>query len=228
MAGSRLDRQCRLCHGPLGATWWETAMGERICGAHTGRPSCRSCTAPAAATPAGLCPRCTSTAVSTQEKVRSVLPRVRTGLHGLGLRLITPVRVRLATADELAALSGDATGRIAGCTVSIDTRVVDLAVLAGMPAPEFGAVVAHECMHAWMAQRGFGPVPAPIVEGLCQLVSDKWLQRIPDPRGRLLRAAIADDPDPVYGDGFRRVEASVGRHGLRAVLRAVRVQGALP
>jgi len=228
MAGSPSDpRVCRLCRGSLGATWWETALGERVCLLHTGNPPCRSCAAPAAATD-GLCPRCARTAVLTQDGVKAMLPRVRAGLHELGLRLTAPVRVRLVTAGEMAGLSGAHPGTVLGCTVSIDVEVVDLAIVAGMPAPQFGAVVAHECMHAWMVQRGFGVVAPPIAEGLSQLASDGWLERQRDPRARLLRDAIAQDPDPVYGDGFRQARTAVRRHGLLPVLRTVRADGRLP
>lgn len=125
-------------------------------------------------------------------------------------------------------MTGSHAGRVLGWTIVTDTEVVDLAVLAGLDGPEFGAVVAHEYMHAWMTQRRFGRVSLPIAEGLSQLAADGWLERQSDPRARTLRAAIAADPDPVYGDGFRRVRAAVKRHGLMPVLRTVRSRGALP
>lgn len=228
MAGYPPEPRCRLCRADLGATWWETSLGEPVCQAHEGAPACRSCAAPAAGAPGGLCPRCARTAVCGQDDVRAVLPRIRAGLHELGLRLTTPVRVRLTGPAELAAMTGGVPGSTAGCTVSVETQVVDLAVVAGLPAPEFGAVVAHECMHAWMAQRGFGQVPPTIAEGLSELASDGWLERQRDPRARLLREAIARNPDPVYGEGFRQARAAVRRHGLLPVLRAVRTRGALP
>jgi hypothetical protein len=228
MAGSRPEASvCRLCHSRLGASWWETPLGESVCLKHSGNPLCRSCAAPAAGA-GGLCPRCVQTAVRTQDRVRAVLPRVRTGLHDLGLRLTTPVRVRLISPDEMAALSGAPAGTVLGCTVSQDAEVVDLSIVAGLPAPQFGAVVAHECMHAWMVQRGFGVVPPPIAEGLSQFASDGWLERQRDPRVRLLREAIAVDPDPVYGGGFRQVKAAVRTYGLLPVLRTVRAHGTLP
>jgi hypothetical protein len=227
MAGSPPDPHvCRLCRAGLGETWWETPLGERVCLRHTG-PSCRSCAAPAADVD-GLCPRCARTAVLTQDGVKAMLPRIRTDLHDLGLRLTTPVRVRLVSAAEMAAMSGELTGMVLGCTVSSDAEVVDLAIVAGLPAPQFGAIVAHECMHAWMVQRGFGVVPPPIAEGLSQFASVGWLERQRDPRARLLRDAIARDPDPVYGDGFRQIKAAVRRHGFLPVLRTVRAEGRLP
>jgi hypothetical protein len=227
MAGSPPDPYvCRLCDAALGDTWWQTPMGERVCLRHTG-PSCRSCAVPAADAD-GLCPRCARTAVVTQDGVKALLPRIRTGLHELGLRLTTPVRVRLVSAGEMVAMSGAPAGTVTGCTMSIDAEVVDLAIVAGLPAPQFGAVVAHECMHAWMVQRGFGIVAPPIAEGLSQFASDGWLERQRDPRARLLREAIAQDPDPVYGDGFRQIKAAVRRHGLLPVLRTVRAEGRLP
>jgi hypothetical protein len=166
--------------------------------------------------------------VQTQDGVRSLLPRVRTGLHEMGLRLTTPVRVRLVSAAEMGALAGTRPDSVLGLTYSIETEVVDLAVVAGLAAPQFGATVAHECMHAWMTQRGFRATPPPVAEGLSQLAADGWLERQRDPRARLLREAMAKDPDPVYGGGFRQTRSAVRRYGLVPVLRTVRAKGTLP
>jgi hypothetical protein len=35
-------------------------------------------------------------------------------------------------------------------------------------------------------------------------------------------------PDPIYGDGFRLVKASIKRHGINPVLAAVKATGRLP
>jgi hypothetical protein len=227
---ARTDR-CQLCRGELGATWMVTPLGERYCLAHEHTRTCRVCVAPVGSATAVLCHRCDRTAVHTQDQVRAAVPQVRQGLHRMGLRLATPVRVRLVGAAEMARMSrvtNTRSGATLGLTVYTDTQVVDLVILAGLSSTEFGAVVAHECMHAWMAQRGFGDVAPPTAEGLCELAADGWLEQQDDPRARILRAAIAADPDPVYGDGFRQVRQSVRRHGLVPVLRAVRSGGGLP
>jgi hypothetical protein len=230
--GSRSDpvvdrTLCVVCHARVGGGWWETPLGERFCHTHEHAPACRACAVPMPA--AGvLCTRCASTAVGTQQRVKAVLPGVRGGLHAMGLRLTTPIRVRLVTDGEMARLTDRRPGTVLGLTVVADSDVVDLAVVGGLSAPEFGAVVAHECMHAWLAQRRFGILPPPIAEGLCELASHAWLGRQRDPRARLLRDAIAGNPDPVYGDGFRQVRQAVRRHGFLPVLRAVRTAGALP
>jgi protein DA1 len=218
---------CAVCRARLGGGWWETPLGERFCPTHEHAPACRACAVPMRATGA-LCTRCVSTAVGSQQRVKAVLPEVRGGLHAMGLRLTTPIRVRLVTDGEMVRLNDGRPGTVLGLTVVSDSEVVDLAVVGGLSAPEFGAVVAHECMHAWLAQRGFGILAPPIAEGLCELASDAWLGRQHDPRARLLRNAIAGNPDPVYGDGFRRVRQAVRRHGFLPVLRAVRTARALP
>jgi hypothetical protein len=67
-----------------------------------------------------------------------------------------------------------------------------------------------------------------IDEGLCQVVSYRWLRDQPDPLAQIIREKISQSPDPVYGDGFRLVRDSVKKHGMSRVLAAVKSTGRLP
>ncbi|HZO64496.1 MAG TPA: protein DA1 [Kribbellaceae bacterium] len=118
---------------------------------------------------------------------------------------------------------------VSGMTISVGDQVLRLTVVEGLPLMRFGAVVAHEAMHAWMAQRGFSEdLATPLREGLCQLTAFSWLRRQTDPRAALIREAMERDPDPDYGDGFRTVRDAVLRKGLQPVLAALRSHGRLP
>jgi hypothetical protein len=202
-------------------------MDEVFCASHSDLPPCELCSAPVA-TEQPYCVRCAASAVISQQQVRRVVPRVRTGLLAMGLSLTTPVRVRLVSEREMEALSGEPSGTVAGLTVSHGLTVVLLSIVAGLPEVRFGSVVAHECMHAWMSQHGYPDLPQPIAEGLCQLAAFGWLRRQTEPRARLIEEVIENDPGPVYGDGFRQVRAAVRRHGLRRVLACVHATGTLP
>jgi hypothetical protein len=97
--------------------------------------------------------------------------------------------------------------------VGFDERVVGrsegeivtdaVVVLYGLPAIAFGAVLAHECAHAYIRIRGGFPRLAPKVEeGLCQLVALLWVEDVAT-RGRLPRS-------PGKASGRRGLEAGAG------------------
>jgi hypothetical protein len=171
--------------------------------------------------------------VCNQDRVRNVLPAIRDGLHDLGIRLARPVQVELVSPQVLGDLAEpwDATPdpALAGLTVSSGNRVLRLTVVTGLPLMWFGAVVAHEAMHAWMTERRFPADLAPaLTEGMCQLTAYSWLRRQSDPRAALIRDSMEKDPDPDYGAGFRTVRDAVAGHGLKPVLAALRSHGRLP
>lgn len=219
---------CTLCGRPIGDRWLLDALYRAYCPEHGILSGCRLCAGPVVEPGGQLCPGCASTAVSDQATVRARLPRISGDLHAMGIRLTRPVRVRLVSEPEMAALCGPGMSTAAGVTVHQDQTILDLAVLGGLPNVEFGSTVAHESMHAWMVQRGFPPAPGPVVEGICQLGAYGWLRRQRDPLARLLIEAMERDSDPVYGEGFRRVRRAARRHGVRAVLATVRATGRLP
>jgi hypothetical protein len=158
-----------------------------------------------------------------------MLPRIRDELHAMGIRLNPPVHVQLVDQPILATKHAHRSGQVDGVTVTSGRRAVEIFILEGLPAMEFASCVAHECMHAWLAQNGYRTgIDPQVEEGLCQVVSYRWLRDQADPRARLVRENIELDPDPVYGDGFRLVKESVRRYGIASVLTAVKATGHLP
>ncbi len=190
---------------------------------------CVLCGAPILGLGQRLCRRCRQSTVRSQEDVKRALPPVKARLNAMGVRLAAPVQVTLVAEPDMQALYPDVHGVVKGVTFTVGTKVLQLSVIGGLPEVEFGMVVAHECMHAWMAQHGY-PKTSPqwLVEGLCQLASYGFLRNHPDPGAGRLRARIESDPSPVYGDGFRAVKAAVEKHGRVKVFDAVRATGGLP
>jgi hypothetical protein len=217
--------ECTVCGRSVGSPWYEDALGAPFCRAHLGMPRCRFCSAPV--TEPGLCGPCHADAVWTQDDVRREVPQVRASLHAMGIRLLTPVRVTLAP-DGLGTVSGSGRRR-AGLTVTRGAEVLGLQVAAGLTRCQFGATVAHECMHSWLAQCSFPKAPDQVVEGICELVAYGYLvKQSADPRARVVARAMRRDPDPTYGDGFRLVRGLAQRLGADAVIEHVRRTGQLP
>lgn len=232
MSGSERDLPvCTLCGAEVGSQWLIGVLGDVYCVSHESLPTCRGCGAPADSDQ--YCAACSATRVLDQARVRAVLPAIRGGLHDLGIRLAKPVQVELVSPgvmEDIAQPWDKATGSTtSGLTISSGDQVLRLTIVSGLPLMWFGAVVAHEAMHAWMTQRRFPEnLALPLSEGLCQLTAFSWLRRQTDPRAPLIRNTMETDPDPHYGVGFRMVRDAVARHGLKPVLATLRGHGQLP
>ena len=58
-------------------------------------------------------------------------------------------------------------------------QVTAILVLAGLPRVMAGAILAHECMHAWLRLSGVSHMQPQLEEGLCQLMASLWLGSLP-------------------------------------------------
>ncbi len=219
--------RCELCGALLLFAAVKTRLGGMFCTAHQDLPSCRLCGAPFRGG-GRFCDPCAATGVNTQDELHALLPKARAVLRAMGMSLKHPVRVRLVDETRMHAMSANESGMVGGFITIQGQRVMEIYVAAGLPEMEFGATVAHEFMHAWIAQNGFPRLDRAVEEGLCQVVAYRWLRDQPDSRASLVRNSIDNNPDPVYGDGFRTVKQAVKRHGMNAVLATVKATGRLP
>jgi hypothetical protein len=218
---------CPVCHQAMTARRGVAVTGEQFCDRHLGMASCALCVMPADASGLAipLCRRCAATSVRTQAEVKRKLPAIKQQLAGLGIRTVSPVWVELAAADKLRGIAGD---HALGVTVSRGDEVINLLVLQDLPLVKFGTTVAHELMHSYMAQNGFGEVPARIAEGMCQLLAYAWVIRQDGMLAAAERRQIEENPDSIYGDGFRQARDAVRRVGVRRTLATVKQQHRLP
>jgi hypothetical protein len=93
-----------------------------------------------------------------------------------------------------------------------------VSIVAGLPDARFRRVFAHEMGHAVMYDRGIVDLPERVVEGMAEYFAHVYLNRT-DAGGeeRNLAQELAENPDPVYGGGFRAVRRAVAQHGFRTV-----------
>ncbi len=206
-------------------------QGERTCVHHGAAWRCALCARPLPHGRYALldgrlrCPTCSADAVDTQAEARKHIPAVRAGMAALGIALDRRVRVTLAAAPS----------RFAGRSVNglthfvYQTReVIGITVVSGLTRVGFCATVAHEIGHAWLVQRGAAVRDPVLVEGLCELFAAAWLKKQPEHLAAAMREAMAANPDPTYGAGYRTVRNAVADHGIRAVLTALCADGTLP
>jgi hypothetical protein len=143
------------------------------------------------------------------------------------LGIVLDRRVRVTLADTVSQVAGPST---TGLTHAVhQTReVIGITVISGLTRVDFCRTVAHEIGHAWLVQRGAEVSDPVLVEGLCELFAAAWLKKQPGHLAATIRDAMATNPDPTYGVGYRTVRNAVVNHGIRAVLTALCEDGGLP
>jgi hypothetical protein len=218
---------CPVCHRRMTAGRGVAMTGEQFCDRHLGTTMCALCAMPADAPGLAilLCRRCAATSIRTQSDVKRHVAGIKRQIAALGIRTVSPIRVVLAPPVKLHAIAGD---HALGATVSRGNEVTDLLVMQDLPFLKFGSTVAHEAMHGYMTQNGFGQVPAPVAEGLCQLLAYAWVIRQDGPLAAAERRQIEENPNPVYGDGFRQASEAVRRVGVQRTLDSVKSRHRFP
>jgi hypothetical protein len=204
--------------------------GEPFCDRHAGQPQCQLCAMPADAglgLPVPLCLRCSrEDVIRTQDDVKRALPRIAGQIRALGIRTTVPVQVRLCGREEMALVG---TGRhMLGATYWRGSTVHDLRVMRDLPLLKFGTTVAHEVMHAYLVQQKYPRMEPALTEGLCQLTAYAWVRREDGILAAAEQRRIDENPDPIYGDGFRQVKQAVERNGVKITLNYVQRHGRLP
>jgi hypothetical protein len=174
-------QRCELCRSLLTFSAVMTPLGNVFCTSHRDLPNCWLCSAPFRG--AGrFCGPCAATSVNTQDEVRTALPKARDVLRTMGIVLSPPVHVQLVDDSQMSTSPRNESGRVIGTTMISGRRATEIHILTGLPGVEFGSTVAHEAMHAWLAQHGFLPLEPSVEEGLCQVIAYRWLRDQPDPR----------------------------------------------
>ncbi|SER23092.1 Protein of unknown function [Lentzea xinjiangensis] len=231
---------CTVCGRPPANTYEISLHGEATCVTHQVADRCALCVRPrhsgerswARFTATTVrCPTCVRAAVETQEHARRHIPRVRADMAALGIALAQRVRVTLVDPD---AINLGSRTLCLGRTLQrvwVETSVTDvlgIEVAGGLTETQFCATVVHEIGHAWLAQRGAVGLDHTLEEGVCELFAGAWLKRQGTPFADELRRSALENPDPVYGGGYRLVREAVVRHGIAAVLDHVCTRGDLP
>ena len=146
------------------------------------------------------------------------------------------VALRLPDEDAFAALEGHRPGRL-GLTHSTrhtrngKTERVEIdfvAIVGGLPRMLFETVAAHELGHVWLIQHGISGLPQHHEEGFCELLAYRHLLAAGGAEADVYARAIAANPDPIYGGGYRALAALTANVGFAAVVQSLRSKRRLP
>ena len=165
------------------------------------------------------CARCSTGAIENDDGLELAVPDVRENLRSVGVVAANRTRVTLRPYAELQTRQSGLLGYTVIQTGSHEpVRAINVA--DGLPMTLFGCVLAHEIAHAWLA--GIPEARSAVEEeGLCELVAAWWLGHRGGRLSAYLLRAKNENPDPIYGGGYRRAASLAGRKPPRAVVDLV-------
>jgi hypothetical protein len=230
--------RCAYCNQPLTGGYLVDAWGTKFCSRHKQEyPACVYCgrRIPPAQQQKGetpVCPICRSTAIDTIAQAQPLFARVKqwVGSQGLAFHNL-PLHLELTNSTKIAHYLGDGDLHALGVTLStmhtlngreLRTEVNGIAILRGLPATLFQGVVVHELGHVWLVVHGIKDLPPWAEEGFCEMLAHRYFMQLNTPESLYYARNIEQNTSPVYGEGFRRVQALVDRLGFAQVLEAMR------
>jgi hypothetical protein len=179
-----------------------------------------------------LCSICAPSSVTNMREASAILLGAADKLRSVGID-VDPGRVELKLVgdEELARIAGSRSNDTKGFTdywVSkslfgkVNGETIKVYLLYGMPRIQMASTAAHELMHVWQFQKGRLDQDAAVSEGSCNLASYIVLRKMGGPEAEFVIDGMIRDPDPVYGEGFRRVKAYTEENGVAPWLRLLK------
>lgn len=222
--------KCTICNTEIKGRYWVDAWQQPICDCHKVE-YCYSCdrfvkpTDLHLADGRCLCPVCQPSAVFLPQHIEWVEKRVRPILARHGITGIPQVPIQLVTPEEMAVLnrSGQINLFRQGLTATVQTTgwfssksEHTVYIFTQLPRIQFAGVLAHELLHVWQHEKHI-QLPSDLTEGFCNVGSFATYESIGNDLSRHLIRKMEENPDPVYGDGFRKVVAIYKQTGANLI-----------
>ena len=218
--------RCTICQHPVGNSWFISEVGDIFCASHKNPSFCQGCRRPLPLGASGdMCVACIPTLVTHESQTSTIQTDVLKWLtEHIGPNGLHRVPV---TFDEPYNFVVNQKGVTSW---SFDGQNFDVAIriLRKVTPNTFQHTLAHEYGHVLllvdpvsMAFRGGFPSQRHIEEeGFCEVVRYLWLQECGEQHREFDQRDLRNNPDPVYGDGFRLVWKEYEKLGSIVALRA--------
>ena len=245
--------RCAYCNEPLLGRFLSDAWGNSYCEKHQKEyPRCDFCgrLIPPAQQERGRnlnsvrCPVCRQGAIETLSQAIPLFAGLEQWMRAQGLHFgSAKLNLELCDRAALASLrhsrgSGkpgepDTLGITRSTMHTVNGREVGaqvdgISILHGLPPTLFQGVAAHELGHAWLVIHGIRGLPAWAEEGFCELLAHRYWSGRHTAESRFHAGNIEKNPDPIYGEGFRKVRALADRLGFKQFIETLRATKRLP
>ena len=204
-----MSLECAVCYRRIAGKYYTTSRGEVLCVQHGHTPLCTFC---------GLlgnssndrCAECfDSRILSDHALAQAARPVIDWAIRLTGVHWLRDVPLRLAMPTSLP----DSTY---GLTTTLTSGVLiahDVAIRPGLPEADTQESIAHELGHVLLTTNinKFEPIPHEVSvshelsEGFCEVIRVLWIKQAARSDSSWRHERAMNNPDPVYGDGLRRV-----------------------
>ncbi len=241
--------RCAYCGKPLTSEYLVDYWGTKFCKEHKGQfPTCSFCGRlvppqqqenPVRSDGSVRCPICRESAIETASQAQPIFSQLIRWVNSQGLIYNNlPLSLELCDRPRLAELlkgrvRADSLGVTMGTThtqngQAVRTEVNGVAVLQGLPSTLFQGVTIHELGHVWLIVHDVNGLPSWAEEGFCELLTYRYYTQLNTPESLYHAEGIERNPNPVYGDGFRRVRAIADGVGFQRFVETLRTTRRLP
>ena len=241
--------ECQICHRVITGRYYLDYWKNAVCAEHHEKGEtvfCSSCSSIMAkesqyALPDGryLCSVCRAQVISLPEQISKIKKLVMNRLIDEGVRFqdkkLESVPIEIVNVNRLAQLRNQPPsitqkgltltrsemtlgGKLFGSTPKMSHHIY---ILDNLIKIEFAGTLAHEIMHVWQNENQI-KLAAPQCEGLCNLGSWLAYNTIKSSKTPYFLKVMQENPDPVYGDGFRHVYSKYQQVGWEGVLQLAR------
>jgi LIM domain/Protein DA1 len=161
-----------------------------------------------------ICNICTNKKLNSIYEFNRSLNKVISRLNNYGLTFNkSSIELKTVDLNELQNISGNRYSKsIQGFT---HTRIEKIGskttfehtvyVLNGIPEKNVESTMAHELMHIWISENLDHKLSRQFEEGSCNYISYTYLKSDYSDDAEAIIKQLEDNPDKVYGDGFRKV-----------------------
>lgn len=179
-----------------------------------------------------ICKYCAPTIVKTAQQKEWVEAQVHSILVKAGFFDIPLISsIEIVSKEKLKSLSNTDSDHQYGLTITsysgglmLNSSMKHLIyILETLPKVIYAGVLAHEILHAWQNQNRVKMSP-PLTEGFCNLGSHIVYANIGHPLAKHQAGVLQDNPDSVYGDGFRFMYKQSKLLGIEGLIKKVKMK----
>jgi len=236
--------KCAVCNKPLVGEYLVDVYGEKYHKEHKEvLPTCDNCNRIISdrTTEGGvkledertICQLCFDKRIRSSNRYNDLLNKAVYNLSLIGLKIEkSGISIQPVNRDKLLKVSNNSANMNTKgfCQSSYKIREMNgikkrisetykIYVLDRLPQESTEGIIVHELMHVWIHQNNVKNLPSNILEGACNYMSYLYMKNRTDGASQQVVLLLENDPDPNYGDGFRKIRSRFDNKSLKEFLQ---------